>query len=235
MTMTDEKDASSKTGNELVAQLQASGTLDELFARIDSVEVEITGSDGLLPALLRTTLERGLQAEPTGHLGYEKGEPAPARRPNAREGTTSKTIESEVGSFTVDVPRDRAGTFTHRLIRKGQRPLDGLDDMITSLYAGGMTVREIEHHLATTIGVELSAGTISAITDAVLQWQNRPLEEFYPVVYLDAIRIKVGHDHRVVGRSAYIAVGVDLEGVKHVLGIWVLRHRGRLLLGACVR
>ena len=164
--MTDEKDASSKTGNELVAQLQASGALDELFAKIDAGEVEITGSDGLLPALLKTTLERGLQAELTGHLGYEKGEPAPAKRPNARNGTTSKTIESEVGSFTVDVPRDRAGTFTPRLIRKGQRRLDGLDDMIISLYAGGMTVREIEHHLATTIGVELSAGTISAVTRA---------------------------------------------------------------------
>ena len=228
--MTDEKGASSTTGNELVAQLQASGALDELFAKIDSGEVEITGSDGLLPALLKTTLERGLQAELTGHLGYEKGEPAPAKRPNARNGTTSKTIESEVGSFTIDVPRDRAGTFTPRLIRKGQRRLDGLDDMIISLYAGGMTVREIEHHLATTIGVELSAGTISAITDAVadavLEWQNRPLEEFYPVIYLDAIRIKVRQDHRVVGRSAYIAVGVDLEGVKHVLGIWVQDTEG---------
>ena len=97
--------------------------------------------------------------------------------------------------------------------------------MIISLYAGGMTVREIEHHLASTIGVELSPATISAITDAVadavLEWQNRPLEEFYPVVYLDAVRIKVRQDHRVVGRSAYIAVGVDLDGVKRVLGTWV--------------
>lgn len=230
MTMTDDKDASPASGNELVAQLQASGALDELFAKIDSGEVAITGSDGLLPALLKTSLERGLQAEMSGHLGYEKGEHTPAKRPNARNGTTSKTIESEVGSFTVDVPRDRAGSFTPRLIRKGQRRLDGLDDMIISLYAGGMTVREIEHHLASTIGVELSPATISAITDAVadavLEWQNRPLEEFYPVVYLDAIRIKVRQDHRVVGRSAYIAVGVDLEGVKHVLGIWVQDTEG---------
>ena len=136
-----------------------------MFAKIDSGEVAITGFDGLLPALLKTSLERGLQAKMPGHIGYEKGEHAPAKRPNARNGTTSKTIESEVGSFTVDVPRDRAGSFTPRLIRKGQRRLDGLDDMIISLYAGGMTVREIEHHLASTIGVELSPATISTITD----------------------------------------------------------------------
>lgn len=123
MSTTDEKSPST-TGNELVARLQASGALDELFAKIDAGEVEITGADGLLPALLKTTLERGLQAELTGHLGYEKGEPAPAKRPNARNGTTSKTIESEVGSFTIDVPRDRAGTFTPRLVRKGQRRIE---------------------------------------------------------------------------------------------------------------
>ena len=165
MTMTEETGASSASGIELVAQIQASGALDELFAKIDSGEVAITGFDGLLPALLKTSLERGLQAKMSGHIGYEKGEHAPAKRPNARNGTTSKTIESEVGSFTVDVPRDRAGSFTPRLIRKGQRRLDGLDDMIISLYAGGMTVREIEHHLASTIGVELSPATISTITD----------------------------------------------------------------------
>ena len=106
--------------------------------------------------------------------------------------------------------------------------------MIISLYAGGMTVREIEHHLASTIGVELSPATISAITDAVAEWQNRPLEEFYPVVYLDAVRIKVRQDHRVVGRSAYIAVGVDLDGVKRVLGTWV-HDIERLILGPRVR
>ena len=118
------------------------------------------------------------------------------------------------------VPRDRAGTFTPRLVRKGQRRLDGLDAMIISLYAGGMTVRDIQHHLASTLSVELSAGTISRITDAVadavLEWQRRPLEEFYPVVYLDAIRVKVRVDHRVASRSARIAVGVDMDGIKHV-------------------
>lgn len=230
MSMIDEMDVGPVTGSELVEQLQADGALDALFAKIDSGEVQITGTDGLLPALLKTSLERGLQAELTEHLGYVKGEPAAVKRSNSRNGATSKTIESEVGSFEIEVPRDRAGTFTPRLIRKGQRRLGGLDDMIISLYAGGMTVREIEHHLRSTLGTDLSAGTISTITDAVadavLEWQQRPLEDFYPILYLDAIRIRVRQDHRVVARSAYIAVGVDLEGIKHVLGIWVQDTEG---------
>ena len=135
-----------------------------------------------------------------------------------------------MGPFEIEVPRDRAGTFTPRLVRKGQRRLDGLDAMIISLYAGGMTVRDIQHHLASTLSVELSAGTISKITDAVadavLEWQRRPLDEFYPVIYLDAIRVKVRVNHRVASRSAHIAVGVDMDGIKHVLGIWVQAEEG---------
>jgi len=217
-------------GRDVVEQLRSSGALDGLFERIDSGEVEITGTDGLLPALLKEALERGLAAELTDHLGYERGESAPSVRPNTRNGTTAKTVDSEVGPFEIEVPRDRAGSFTPRLVRKGQRWLDGLDSMIISLYAGGMTVRDIRHHLASTIGVDLSAGTISKITDAVcdavLQWQRRPLEAFYPVIYLDAIRVKVRADHQVSNRAAHIAVGVDMDGVKHVLGIWVQADEG---------
>ena len=155
------------------------------------------------------------------HLGYEKGEPTSQARSNARNGTTPKTVDSSGwGPSRPVVPRDRAGTFTPRLVRKGQRRLDGLDAMIISLYAGGMTVRDIQHHLASTLSVELSAGTISKITDAVadavLEWQRRPLDEFYPVIYLDAIRVKVRVNHRVASRSAHIAVGVDMDGIKHV-------------------
>ena len=182
-----------------------------MFEQIDAGQVNMTGADGLLPALVKEALERGLAAELTEHLGYDKGEPTTQARGNARNGTTSKTVDSEVGPFEIEVPRDRVGTFTPRLVRKGQRRLDGLDAMIISLYAGGMTVRDIQHHLASTLSVELSAGTISRITDAVaeavLEWQRRPLEEFYPVVYLDAIRVKVRVDHRVASRSAHIAVG----------------------------
>lgn len=229
----EEKTAPSETvptGSGVAQELAASGALDDLFEQVESGNVELTGADGLLPALLKEALERGLQAELTDHLGYEKGEPTKTARGNARNGTTTKMIDSEVGSFEIEVPRDRAGSFTPRLVRKGQRRMDGLDAMIISLYAGGMTVREIRHHLETTLGVELSAGTISKVTDAVceavLEWQNRPLEEFYPVIYLDAIRIKVRADHRVTTRSAHIAVGVDMDGIKHVLGIWVQAEEG---------
>ena len=178
-----------------------------------------------MPALLKEALERGLAAEISEHLGYEKGQTSTRARSNTRNGTTKKTVISEVGAFEIEVPRDRAGSFTPRLVRKGQRRLDGLDAMIISLYAGGMTVRDIRHHLASTLGVEVSAGTISTITDAVceavLEWQHRPLEAFYPVIYLDAIRIKIRRDHTVENRAAHLAVGVDMDGIKHVLGIWV--------------
>ena len=226
------------SGRETVEELRRSGALDALFERLDAGEVEMTGSEGLLPALLKEALERGLAAELTEHLGYEKGQASGQARSNARNGTTKKTVMSEVGAFEIEVPRDRAGSFTPRLVRKGQRRLDGLDSMIISLYAGGMTVRDIRHHLASTLGVEVSAGTISTITDAVceavLEWQHRPLEAFYPVIYLDAIRIKVRCDHRVENRAAHLAVGVDMEGVKHVLASGSKPMR-RLLLGPRVR
>lgn len=231
MAMTDvEFRGDRPSGQDLVEALRAEGGLDALFARIDSGEVELTGDGGFVPALVKAALERGLQAELTSHLGYEKGSPKASEHGNSRNGTTPKTVESEVGPIQLDVPRDRQGSFTPRLVPKGQRRLGGLDDMIISLYAGGMTIRDIQHHLAATIGTDLSHETISNITDAVgdeiLAWQNRPLEEFYPVIYLDAIRIKIRENNQVINRAAYIAVGVDLEGIKHVLGIWVQDTEG---------
>ena len=230
MTATDDDTQKVPTGRDAVDRLRSQGALDGLFEQIDVGQVKMTGADGLLPALVKEALERGLAAELTEHLGYEKGEPTSQARSNARNGTTPKTVDSEVGPFEIEVPRDRAGTFTPRLVRKGQRRLAGLDAMIISLYAGGMTVRDIQHHLASTLSVELSAGTISKITDAVadavLEWQRRPLDEFYPVIYLDAIRVKVRVNHRVASRSAHIAVDVDMDGIKHVLGIWVQAEEG---------
>ena len=136
------------------------------------------------------------------------------------------------------VPRDRGGSFEPRLVPKGQRRAGGLDEMIISLYAGGMTVRDIQHHLERTIGTELSHDTISKITDTVLEevkaWQSRPLEEIYPIVYLDALVVKVRDGHQVRNRSAHIAVGVDLDGIKHVLGIWVQAGEGaKFWAGVC--
>jgi transposase-like protein len=226
------------TGADFVEELKAAGDLDRLFARIDAGEVELTGSDGLIPGLIKAALERGLQAELSDHLGYDKGDPAAGLFANSRNGTTPKTLASQVGNVPLAVPRDRDGSFTPRLVPKGSRRLGGLDEMIISLYAGGMTIRDIEHHLAATIGTELSHETISKITDEVLEevlaWQRRPLEAFYPVIYLDAIVVKVRDGAHVRNKAAHIAVGVDMDGIKHVLGIWVQANEGaRFWAGVC--
>lgn len=226
------------SGADAVEALRASGVLDDVLAKIDAGQLQLTGQGGFLPEMVKSVLERGLAAELTDHLGYEKGDPVGRELPNARNGFTSKTVASEVGDVGLAIPRDRDGSFTPTLVPKGSRRLGGLDDMIISLYAGGMTVRDIEHHLATTIGTEISRETISKITDAVLdevwQWQKRPLEELYPIVYLDALVIKIRDGHQVKNRAAHIAVGVDLDGIRHVLGIWVTANEGaKFWAGVC--
>lgn len=232
--MTDEP----LSGADVVAELKAAGDLDRLFARIDAGEIDMTGSGGLIPELIKAALERGLQAELSDHLGYEKGDPEASAFTNSRNGTTPKTVLSQVGDVPLEVPRDREGTFVPRLVPKGARRLGGLDEMIISLYAGGMTIRDIQHHLVSTLGTELSHETISKITDEVLEevlaWQRRPLEAFYPVIYLDALVVKVRDGAHVRNKSAYIGIGVDLEGVKHVLGIWVQTSEGaKFWAGVC--
>ncbi|WP_252975518.1 IS256 family transposase [Janibacter melonis] len=210
-----------------VSELADSGALDGLFAKIDGGELDLTGDGGFVNELIKASLERGLAVELSDHLGYEKGAPDAAAFPNARNGTTPKTLATQAGDVDLAVPRDRDGTFTPRLVPKGVRRLGGLDEMIISLYAGGMTVRDIADHLEATLGTELSHETISNITDAVceeiLTWQQRPLDALYPVIYLDAIVVKVRDGAHVRNKAAHIAVGVDMDGIKHVLGIW-LRH-----------
>lgn len=227
------KEEPASSARKLVRHLEDSGALDDLFARIDAGDIELTGQDGLIPELVKTALERGLQAEMTSHLGYEAGDreqKAEHGESNTRNGSYPKTLATDTGEIQVQVPRDRDGSFTPRLVPKGSRRLGGLDDMIISLYAGGMTIRDIQHHLAATIGTDLSHETIANVTDAVLdavvEWQERPLEEFYPVLYLDAIRVKVRDGGHVVSKAAHLAVGVDLDGIKHVLGIWVQNNEG---------
>jgi putative transposase len=249
MTVTDDQQAHPLGADDTVAGEPASardavnrmveaGLLDQLMSQVDAGELALTGDGGFLPEMIKAVLERGLAAEQTAHLGYEKGDPAGRGTPNSRNGTTPKTLVTEVGDVALDVPRDRAGTFEPRLVPKGSRRTGGLDEMIISLYAGGMTVRDISHHLARTLGTELSHDTISKITDGVLEevktWQSRPLEEIYPIVYLDALMIKVRDGHQVRNRAAHIAVGVDLDGVKHVLGIWVQAAEGaKFWAGVC--
>jgi putative transposase len=213
-----------------VDALVEAGLLDRVLAAADAGELRLTGDGGFLPEMVKRVLEAGLAAELTGHLGYEKNDPAGWGSGNSRNGFTPKRLGTEVGDIDLATPRDRTGTFDPQLVGKGQRRLDGLSDMIISLYAKGMTVRDIQHHLQTTIGSELSHETISNITEAVAAevkaWQARPLEAVYPIVYLDALVVKVRDGHAVRNKAAHIAVGVDTDGVKHVLGIWVQSVEG---------
>ncbi|MGH8861415.1 MAG: IS256 family transposase [Jatrophihabitantaceae bacterium] len=221
----------SRTAGEVADELVDEAWLDRLIASADAGELRLTGQGGFLPELIKRVLERGLEVERADHLGYEKGDPAGRGAPNSRNGSTPKTVLTEAGPIGLDVPRDRAGTFEPRLVPKGSRRLaGGLDDMIISLYAGGMTVRDIEHHLARTLGVEVSRQTISQITDAVLEevkaWQTRPLDPVYPIIYIDALVVKVRDGAHVANKAAHLAVGVDTDGIKHVLGIWVQSAEG---------
>ncbi|MGJ9645405.1 IS256 family transposase, partial [Actinotignum sp. GS-2025b] len=203
---------------------------------IGELATSTTNANDLVRGMLQASITRGLQAEMDAHLGYAhsdrkaKAEAGAESMGNYRNGSYPKTVATNYGMITVDIPRDRAGTFRPTMVPKGARRLTDVDDMIVSLYAGGMSVRDIHHHLATSLRLEVSPETISAITDAVLDevltWQNRQLDEFYPVIFLDAIRIKVRDGGRVVGKSAYMAIGVNMDGVKHVLGLWIAREEG---------
>lgn len=224
------EDVAPGSARELRRALVSDGLIDEVIAQAGDQGITLTGDGGLLPELVKAVLERGLAVELDDHLGYVKGDPAGRGSPNSRNGFTPKTLGTEVGPVPLDVPRDRQGSFDPRLVPKGARRLDGLDEMIISLYAGGMTIRDIQHHLAATIGTDLSPETISNITDAVLDeviaWQTRPLDALYPVVFLDALVVKVKENNAVRNKAAHIAVGVDCQGVKHVLGIWVQQAEG---------
>jgi putative transposase len=247
VTVTDEQSEAGPLGmpaaepgsaRQAIDEMIDAGLLDHLMSKVDGGGLALTGSGGLLPELVKAVLERGLQAELTDHLGYEKGDPAGRGSPNSRNGSTPKTLATEVGQVPLAVPRDRAGTFEPRLVPKGSRRAGGLDEMIISLYAGGMTVRDIQHHLARTLGTELSHDTISKVTDEMLDevkaWQARPLEELYPVIYLDGLVVKVRDGHQVRNKTAHLAVGVDLDGIKHVLGIWVQSTEGaKFWAGVC--
>src|ERR1700722_7624630 len=189
--------------------------------------LRLTGEGSMLGELVRAVLERALESELTAHLGYEKGGRG-GEGGNARNGTIAKTVQTGGGPVPLQVPRDRAGSFEPVLVpKRAGRVAGGLDDMVMPLLADGMPNRDIIHHLRQVYGTELSASTVSAITDAVLEevkaWQSRPLDPAYAVVFLDAIVVKVRDSQVVQNKPAYIAVGVDADGEKHVLGIWLSR------------
>lgn len=193
-------------------------------------DIELNGPDGLLASLQKAVLERALDAELTEHLGYERGDAAGNGSGNSRNGTTPKTLHTETGSIDLEVPRDRAATFHPLIVPKGTTRLDGFNDRIISLYAAGMTVRDIQGHLADMYQVEVSPDMISRVTDAVhaevKEWQARPLDRVYPVIWVDAIVCKVREEGVVRNKSAYLVLAVDVEGRKQVLGIWVQATEG---------
>jgi len=200
-------------------------TLDRLMAQVETEGLELLGPDGVLTDLTSRIMNRALEVEMTDHLGYEQGDPAGAGSGNNRNGTSAKTVLTDAGAVPVRVPRDRNGEFEPRLVPKHARRLEGFNDIVLSLVSRGMTTRDVRSHLADAYKVEVSPELISKITDAVLPelrlWQARPLDAMYPIVYLDAIVVKVRTDGRVTNRPVYIAMGVDLDGCKHVLGLWL--------------
>jgi putative transposase len=204
--------------------------LDALLerSRDETGGLRLTGEGSMLGELVKAVLERALDAELTAHLGYEKRAPAGHNSGNSRNGTISKKVQTGIGPVPLEVPRDRAGSFEPVLVpKRSGRISGGLDDMIVSLYAHGMSVRDILHHLEQVYGTRLSHETVSRITDAVLEevraWQHRPLDPVYAVVFLDAIMVKVRDNHVVQNKPAYLAVGIDADGEKHVLGIWLAK------------
>jgi len=193
-------------------------------------EADLLGPEGLLSEMTKAVLERALKTELTADLGYEPGDPAGRGSGNSRNGSYPKTVLTDIGAVDLDVPRDRNGTFEPKLIPKGSTRLDGFNERVIALYARGMTVRDVQAHLKEIYSVDVSPDLISTITDAVLdelrEWQNRPLDAVYPVIYLDAIVCKVRHEGQVRNKAAHIAIGVDVDGRKHVLGIWIETAEG---------
>jgi transposase-like protein len=203
--------------------------LDQLLANYSKPE-DLTGENGLFKQLKKALIERALGAELSEHLGYEKGDPGGRGTGNNRNGTSSKTILTEDGEIEIAVPRDRAGSFEPQLIAKGQTRFDGFDDKILSLYARGMTVREIQGHLAELYGAEVSPDLISRVTDAVLEevreWQSRPLDAVYPIVFFDAMRVKIRDEGLVKNKAVYVALAYNSDGEKDVLGLWIEQTEG---------
>jgi putative transposase len=203
--------------------------LDELLQNYKDPE-DLIGEGGLLKRLTKALLERVMATELTQELGYEKHDKEAIKGKNRRNGTTRKTVRSKHGEISLDIPRDRAGEYEPVMIKKHQRRFDGFDDLILSLYSRGVSTRDIRSHIEELYGIEVSADLVSSVTDGVQdlvrEWQTRPLEGVYPIVYLDAIRVKIRHEGRVVNRCIFIAIGVTIEGIKETLGLWGAENEG---------
>lgn len=202
--------------------------LDELL--IGKTTEEIVGPNGLLKQLTKALVERAMNAELSQHLGYEKHAAEGRGSGNNRNGTSRKKVQGEFGSVEIEVPRDRNGTYDPKILPKHERRFAGFDQKILSMYARGMTTRDIQGHLEEMYGMEVSPALISEVTDAVVEevraWQSRPLEAIYPILYLDALMVKMRHEGRVENRAVFVGIGVTLEGSKEVLGLWTSATEG---------
>jgi putative transposase len=205
---------------------------DDLLADLvrGRTQEEVFGEEGLLKQLTKRLYEQALNAELAEHLGYEKHAPEGRNKGNSRNGTKSKTLKAGTAKLEIDVPRDRDGTFEPQLVRKRQRRLPGFDNKVIALYARGMTTREIRAHLEELYSVEVSPTLISAVTDSVLDdvkaWQSRPLDPLYTIVYLDALHVKIRDSGRIQLCAVYVAIGINVEGHKDLLGLWIGEAEG---------
>jgi putative transposase len=207
---------------------EADKLIDELID--GKTPEEIVGEGGLLQALTKRVYERALEGEMTHHLGYPPKSPSGKNSGNSRNGKTSKTIKTDTVDVPLSIPRDRNGDFEPQIVKKHQRRLPGFDDKVLALYARGMTTRDIQGHLEEMYDSEVSPALISAVTDAVLDevslWQSRPLDSVYPIVYLDAIHLKMRHSGQVKNQAVYLALGINTEGYKELLGLWIGEQEG---------
>ena len=213
-----------------LAELVSPEAIDRMLGDAEAAGIAVDGPGGLLGQITRAVLERALGAELDDHLGYAKGDPAGNGSGNSRNGHYGKTVTTTSGPVRISVPRDRNSTFTPVIVAKGQRRLPQVDEMILSLYARGMTTRDIQAHLAEVYGASVSPALVSNVTDVVadeiLAWQTRPLDSFYAILYIDALVVKVRDGGMVHNKAAYLVIGVDADGFKHVLGIWLAASEG---------
>jgi len=204
--------------------------IDQLLAEHGHRPEDIAGETGLLKQLTKAVLERAMQAEMTGHLGYQKHDPVGYKSGNSRNGNSKKKLAGDFGQIDLETPRDRNGSFEPKIVAKHQTRFTGFDDKILSMYSRGMSTREIEGHLQEIYGVEVSPTLVSQVTDAVQDevrnWQNRPLDATYPIVYLDALYVKMRDNGQVQNRAVHVAIGVNMEGMKEVLGLWTTANEG---------
>jgi putative transposase len=199
--------------------------VDQLMTKINADGLELLGEGGVLAELTKRILERALDEELSVELGYERGDPAGNGSGNSRNGTTPKRVLTEIGAIDLDIPRDRNGSFEPQIVPKGARRLEKFNENIIALYSRGLSTRDIRKELKRMYSIEVSPDLISKVTDGVLdelrEWQNRPLDEVYPIVYIDALVVKVRTQGVVSNRPVYLGIGVDVEGRKHVLGVWL--------------